>query len=254
MGPGAATRRRLLASMAGLAMAAPVLGGCAGGATYRSGRGAPPERRVLILPPHTMLGQRVMGGRFDLRRDWSEVLRPVLIAQTARMLDRRGRTPVFLDSDDDLDQTWRLVRLGAEVSRAALGSDRDEHGGRNPPTRGLSGPFSIGPGGAGLMDRHAAPTAVLIAVTGDWPAGMQRVGEYFGAASFGVRREPLRRELIVAIVALEDGRIVWAGSRRDRDIRDPRKAARHVRGLLGKAWLNPEPRPRRRRRLGRPVT
>ena len=203
------------------------LAGCGGGA-YRSGR-RPPPGRVVIFPAHITLGERRLGGRFHLRRDWSEALRtPVLDAAVAG----RGRVPVLLTAADDAQTAWALARLHRPVAESLMGFDAGLTGGDPVPTRGRPG---LGEGGSAIARRHDAPTGLFISVSGDYAEGWQRAGEIVLREALALEVVGVERRLIVSLVELETGLIYWSGARRDRNLRNPVRAERHVRALITKA-------------------
>ncbi|MGJ3232951.1 MAG: hypothetical protein ACFE0P_14270 [Oceanicaulis sp.] len=210
--------------------AAWMLAGCAG-RTYGSGR-RPPPGRVLIFPPHVTLGERVFGGVFRLRRDWSEAVRPAALDAARKAVAARRRAPVLLGSGDDPDAAWALARLHRPVAESLLNFDAPQTGGRPPPTRGRPG---LGEGGRAFAVRHDAPTGLFISVTGGYAEGVQRVAEVVVAEALGQEIEGAPRRVIVSLVEMETGAILWAGARADRAVRNPARAAAHVHALIGKA-------------------
>ncbi|MEQ8405436.1 MAG: hypothetical protein RKE49_10080 [Oceanicaulis sp.] len=219
------TRRAALA-----AGAAVWLTGC-GGAIYGSGRRAPPGR-VLIFPAHITLGERRLGGAFHLRRDWSEAVRTPVLDAAVKAVARRGRVPVLLDGEDDAQTAWALARLHRPVAESLMAFDAGLTGGWPVPTRGRPG---LGAGGRALAARHDAPTGLFISVAGDYAEGWQRASEVVLREALALEVVGVERRLIVSLVELETGAIYWSGARRDRNLRNPARAERHVRALIAKA-------------------
>jgi len=218
------TRRTLIAGCA-LCLAA-----CAG-RSYSAGR-APPPGRVLIFPPHVTLGERILGGRFHLRRDWSETVRRPVLEAAARAVTRRRRAPVFLEAHEDAGEAWALSRLHRPVAESLMDFDEGLTGGRAPPTRGRPG---LGVGGRELAADYHAPTGLFISITGDYAAGWQRAAEIVIAETLDAYVEGVERRIMVSLVELRTGQVFWSAARRDRAIRNPARAARHVTDLVLRA-------------------
>lgn len=206
------------------------LTGCAG-RSFRSGR-APPPGRVLLFPPHVTLGERVLGGRFRLRRDWSETVRRPVLEAAALAVARRRRAPVFLEDPRDAGTAWSLARLHRPVAESLMDYDAALTGGRPPATRRRPG---LGAGGRALAAAYAAPTGLFVSVTGGYAEGWQRAAEAVVAEAFNARVAGVERRVMVSLVELETGQVFWSSARRDRSIRDPARAARHVAQMVLRA-------------------